>query len=269
MKKVILFLTVLLVVSFSADAGFLHHWEMNEASGLSVSDSGTGNSNGAFMQNELPAVAGEGPTWINDTVRGTALVFDGNDWILTDSQGVLGGNARTVAMWFKLTEDKYRHTLIEWGNGNASQEYFRLLIEDNRLRMEVSGGNALALAKEGLVDNQWYHVAMVVDDFNSDGSTTTSEIKFYLDGNELSQSAGRNQVVNTTFIDDEYIRLGGGNSFSGVPQPREALIGNMDDVRVYDHALSSVEVLAIAVPEPSTIILLSLGGVAMRRKFKA
>ena len=244
MKLVGYLTTTLLCLAVSLQAELVNHWQMNEGSGFSTVDVGTGGNTGVFMQGANPASSsGQGPTWVSgDSIRGTALNFDGDDWILTDSQGVLNSTPRTVSAWVKMTAESNRHTLVEWGNNAASSQYFRFLIENGRLRFEVAGGNALALTAGELVIDQWYHVVLAIDDFNNDGAVRTPEVKFYLDGAEVPQTGGANQLVNTAFVDNDYVRLGGGDSFQASDLPREPLTGLMDDVRIYDNALSDLEI---------------------------
>jgi len=246
MKKALVLVIAAGVLSYSAQAALVNHWAMNEGSGYSVTDSGTGASTGVFQQGGNAAVnPGEGPQWVTDPLRGTALKFDGNDYVLTDSQGVLGAAPRTVTAWFYLSSDQNRHTLVEWGVNTVSAQYFRLLVENKRLRFEVSGGNALALNAGDLSENRWYHVALVVGDFNNDGQVRTPEVKFYLDGQLTPQTASLNQVINTVFGGDDWVRLGGGQTWQTEAAPRNPLNGMLDDVRIYDTALTAEEIVSL------------------------
>lgn len=267
MKNVWLSIAAAAILCGTTQATLVNHWEMNEGSGLTVADSGTGGNSGAFQNGANAAAAGEGPSWVNDSTRGTALGFNGTtDYILTDSDGVLGDSPRTVACWFYLSADQHRHTLVEWGDGNTAAAYFRMLIEDNRLRMEVNGGNSLALNTNDLALGQWYHVALVLDDFNSDGKVATFDAKFYLNGEFTPRTAFKGLALNTAQNGDDWVRLGGGADYSSSGTPREALTGMLDDVRIYDTALSDAEIAALVVPEPASMLLLAAGALAMRRR---
>ncbi len=266
MKRVLLFVMMVAAVTVSSQAGLLNEWTMDEGSGFTTADSGTGGNTGVFQEGTSAAVnPGEGPTWTTDVERGTVLAFDGTDYILTDSDGVLGDNPRTVACWFNLAADQYRHTLVEWGDGASAGQYFRLVIEDNRLRMEVNGGNSLALDVDELSNNQWYHVALVLDDFSGDGKVATFDAKWYLNGAEVPRAAFAGRALETAQNGDDWVRLGGGADFDGSGTPREALNGMMDDVQIYDYALNDAEVAAL-VPEPATLLLLGLGGFMMGKR---
>jgi hypothetical protein len=247
MKNVILLWITISMATISAHAVLLNHWIINEGSGFTIADAGTGGNPGTLMEGTAPAAsASEGPAWINDPIRGIVLSFDGtSDWILTNSQGVWGATPRTVALWFNLARDNSganRHTLLEYGNPATAGQYFRLLTENRRLRLEVASGNALALKAGDLSLNRWYHAALVINDFNGDGQTRTTEVRFYLDGQYVPLAQSLNQIVNTTFISDKYVRLGGGAQWEGGSIPREPLAGMMDDVRIYNTALTDREI---------------------------
>jgi len=75
-------------------------------------------------------------------------------------------------------------------------------------------------------------------------------------------------------VDDEgtYSGSGGtlaysnGNSYIASINPNEFFFdGLIDDVRIYNHALSPAEIQEL-IPEPATLLLLTLGGILIRRK---
>ena len=219
-----------------------NEWLFYDSSGITISDTGSGGNDGTFM--EAGSGSGHGPEWVNDLQRGNVLEFDGNDWILTDSKGILSSNPRTVLAWIYLTQDNYRHTIVQWGNAAAAGQYFRMVIENRRLRLEVASGNSLALNSGDLELNTWYHIALAVDDFNNDGNVKTSEVKFYLNGQSQPLATFADRIINTQFTDSNcYVRLGGAAAYSGSATPREAMTGRLDDLRIYDRALTASEIV--------------------------
>jgi hypothetical protein len=86
---------------------------------------------------------------------------------------------------------------------------------------------------------------------------------FYLNGNQIAQQVFSNQpLTNMPF------RIGSSSTgVDGVNHDRPSWDGLIDDVAIYNRALSSTEVTELynfqAVPEPSTYALFALGGAAL------
>lgn len=119
-------------------------------------------------------------------------------------------------------------------------------------------GGTLLFTKNGVVDafssggssvptDQWVHVAATV--------SSASGITFYLNG---VVDGTNGNTTNNNLGDDVF---GIGRSYgSGEGQ---YLAGSLDEVRVYDRVLSSIEVAALTVPEPSTGILALMAGLSL------
>lgn len=113
-----------------------------------------------------------------------------------------------------------------------------------------------------VADGQWHSVAATLKT-----DETSRVISVYLDGVFASSEIIRPDPITADapfYIGTEYDP---NNSF---PEPRP-FIGSIDDVRVYNRALSSDEIQALhLVPEPSSLSLLLAGGaVALFRRRKS
>ncbi len=105
------------------------------------------------------------------------------------------------------------------------------------------------------VENEWVHVAVTYDGINASmyingilfrQGPWTSDLK----SNDAKITLGTNHLkADGTFV--------GSNHFYQ---------GDIDEVRIYDQALSAQEIRAI--PEPATLSLLAVGGLALLRKRK-
>lgn len=146
---------------------------------------------------------------------------------------VLGAYSDAPIMSIELDADKHVHGWVE-GDG-ADTQY------------EITGTGVVAA-------NTWTHVAITFDRAN-DVVTT------YING----------QVDSTTaipLVGDGALTFTNGLIGGGIMKTKyETFMGSLDDVRIYDEVLTQSQIAAI-VPEPATLMLLSLGGFACLRRWK-
>src|SRR5262249_26101820 len=104
---------------------------------------------------------------------------------------------------------------------------------DDALRVET---------EEGLEPGRWHHVLATYD-----GSRVTAGVRVYLDGRPAKLKVNLDDL-NQSFQTKEPLRIGSG----GGPEGR--FHGLLDEVRVYDRALSADEAAILAVAEPVTAL---------------
>jgi hypothetical protein len=186
-----------------------------------------------------------GATWQTGTAptrtttgSGQAATFDGvNDYIITSSDGMSGNMPEiTLSAWIYPTDfdhANYPHIL----NNNANILAFHLLgpaYGANKGKvgfyMEGGGGRACEIyaSNSYLTLNNWQHVVVNCD---LDGSS------FYINGNlDKSVNSG---IYASGVPSFSKVIIGGTHSFS---LSSNKFRGQIDDVRIYNRALSEDEV---------------------------
>lgn len=161
---------------------------------------------------------------------GGGLALDGTSGFLSGSPANLpiGNSSYSQVAWFKPTALGGRG-IVGWGNFGATRQVnaLRLFDSGNGFRHYWWGADldATSLATDFL-DGNWHHVATTYD-----GTTR----KIYLDGVEVATDVpGVNSATAANF------RIGCTNG-------SEFFAGTLDDVGIYDHALTAAEVLAMAI----------------------
>ena len=114
--------------------------------------------------------------------------------------------------------------LFHWG-GHADELGFIVFTD--------SGGTAYAYVTGTVSLNTWTHIVGVYDGVN---------VKFYIDGAEVASQAKTGNILNNTTSMD----IGAGKTGSGTNEPFE---GNIDEVKVWDRALSTTEISEIYTNE--------------------
>jgi hypothetical protein len=264
-KKIVVLVSLLLLLGLASSvpaditSNLTGHWKFDEGAGTLVTDYGSGGNNGV-LKNWNGAMTGywePGPL-------GLAYNFNATDSSDTPTAAVSGlTNYTTVAYFKKHNPQPYDPTfaykeefmggamnLSAWtswnpyvngGNGGVYQSI-------------IAGGGysdqtGTVLSPSDLVG--WHHYALVKDN-------VTATLTLYIDGIQRAQGTSMNSPYSAPSKFDIGSSIWGGVSLDGA----------LDDFRIYDRALSANDVgeLAAMIPEPTTIALLALGGLALRRR---
>lgn len=238
----------------TGQAALIANWTLEEGSGNTTTELVSSTDSADFSAN---------PTWsptAGAPGNSNSLDFNntgGLDTNLTATDiGFAGSGAKTIVTWFNTTttaEDSFFGYSPTSGGGAGKD--LRFLVKNGGLRMEVSfGGFEIG---SGLNDGNWHMVAFIIN--ANDG---IDDVDVYIDGAYTTRSSG-GTLINTAGTGKNVLIGTDGN----VDRHFDGLI---DQVQIYDTALSVGELNAIAVPEPSSAALLGLGGVALilRRRRK-
>jgi hypothetical protein len=175
-------------------------------------------------------------------------------------------SAWTFAMWVKPTTvtDNYFFT----GGYNAGTDVATRNIEFRRTGQELlvyvgtslKGDTRTVPTGYQLATNEWVHAAFTLDETITD--PLMSNWAFYVNGVKLQEGLTANKIGSSTLGTEFYV---GARKYSN---GTAGMTGYLDDVRIYDRALSGTEISNVytGIPEPATIAFLGLGLISFLRK---
>ena len=200
-----------------APAGAVGHWTLDETSGTIAVDSA--GSNDGIMEDGLSADIHSTPGPINNALK---IFGDGQNINVGDVHNFNGQQSFSFASWVLFYGDPNfgGQTLV------AKEDSYYLVKDDDEIAFGYrtatgSGEQIVTWAADDLI---WYHVVGVHD-------AAADTMSVYVDGVQLGSATGY-----TGDIDSVPGELLFGSSIYG------ALDGELDDVRIYDRALSASEV---------------------------
>jgi len=184
-----------------------------------------------------------GPQFVDGAV-GQAIELDGvNDYVVIE--GYKGVNADytdpanpvqrpfTIVNWVNTTSTSGDTEMVTWGvQGSGTRLTWRVHL--GTLRTEHAAGNLRG--NTYVNDGQWHHVALVVTE---GANLRPDKTKMYVDGREDSTFSGGD--VTYKLIAEYDVRIG----MSG-PQNGRYFPGSLDEVRIYDRALSLAEIAGLS-----------------------
>jgi len=207
--------------------GLMAHWTMDDTDAAALRDIYGGYDATLTNSQILRTAPGR---------LGNALLLDGVDdyAVATGFKGVGGTQARTCAAWIKTSAAGADQTIISWGNAAAGQKWMFRIQGTGELFAGVWGGYIKTAA--ALNDGRWHHVAAVVP---QTAAPSVNQIKLYVDGQlQTNTTASSTQPINTVLAGDVQI----GSFAYGEVQSAALFQGLLDDLRIYDRALTDAEI---------------------------
>ncbi len=259
MKKTVL--TVLIFLSFAplcrADitSNLLLWHKLDDGSGTAATDS-SGNGNTGTLLNT--------PSWVAGKIGPYALGLIGSSQqadFVNSNIGYTTNTSLTIAGWAYRASSGDHGAFVKFGN---VADGFGIGITNGGGSGFETSGNTLSVLYEAIrwVDTSqnfgtgWHHFALVVD---ASGKPT-----IYYDGTNIYTDSGTNGA-NVGSAGSASVNIGGYTS--GIPSNR-FYTGNLDDVRIYNRALSSADITELYnYTAPSSVVLRSFK-VTLGRLFK-
>ncbi|TKJ39209.1 MAG: hypothetical protein CEE38_00185 [Planctomycetes bacterium B3_Pla] len=214
------------------------HWTLDETSGTTAADS-SGNGNDGTLNGD--------PVWATGIVAG-ALEFDGvDDYVDCGNPAILdpGTGDFTISAWIKGSVDPGTDTLIfSKGGDSGGGIRYELMLRDNNngdIKVLVDDDNDKydpSSETVGLLDGAWHHIVGM--------RRNGTELRVYIDGVEdMGVTTHSESTIPETY---DLSGASQANAHIGANWHNEDLVvqkfflGLIDDVRVYDRALSEGEI---------------------------
>ena len=196
------------------------------------------NRGGAFAAATGGAVSVEAP-WTTEATLGYALELDGTDGFVSASSSVPFGHATgfSISGWIYIKSRANYEVL--WGKNHSTGSAITCRLRTTpsiEFLMHKNGGWLTASSTATAADDAWHHVACVYD-----GTGTSNNVLIYVNGTvggtKGSADPGGAHGTNATEFHIGHNDVYGdtSNTFDGI----------VDDVRVYQGALSSSNITSI------------------------
>ena len=212
--------------------------------------------------NTFDIIGGQHGTLVDGATFGTGRVaqafdLDGtNDQVVVPNDPAAAFNftgAFTIDAWIFIDgySTEFGPIVSKWNDIGAANRTYFLAVEStavgmNRLRFDVSrnglfaGTNsALRYSTPVIPTSQWVHVAAV---FDPSLATVSDRMKVYVNGVNASDGGSVPAEVTSVFVNTAPLRIGAGDLGSNA---RDFFNGRIDEVELFDRALTGAEINAI------------------------
>ncbi|MEM8944055.1 MAG: LamG domain-containing protein [Planctomycetota bacterium] len=195
--------------------GKIGHWKLDETSGTMATDS---------SEFGIDLTASTAPSWTSDAIRDGGAAFVGSDQLSAPSGAYESiDKAFSIACWFNpdqaVADLTSNNNMVQFA---SASDGFNLILAsgaDTLLLRKQSGGvqGSVAVDVSDMRGGRWHQAVAVYDG---------QEMRLYLDGE-----------LRATQADTD-----GLSSYSGPFRLGNSLIGKMDDVLLYDRAMTDREI---------------------------
>lgn len=213
--------------------GLVAHYEMNDKEigrvAGQVHDSSGNDNHGTFVGFDDLVANGFSTDVPANIGHGTSLEFDGvDDYVITESAGFDPTNSWTISSWVKADTFSYqggndRHIISQRDGAGLGRTLLALEQSTNKAFTYIGGTYTRGDAALGT--DTWYHIVVVYD--NASGKAV-----IYTNGSAGTENSVTPDAASGSFV------LGANKAIS----PLGLLDGTLDDIHIYDKALSASEV---------------------------
>jgi len=244
-KRVLIALVAVLTLTATAAAvwanggGLVSYWPFDEGSGSTTANDAVNGNHGTIY----------GATYTTDKApvigNDYALAFDGNDYVQVANSSTLESSAVTVAAWVKSSSPgTYGYILAKGASGCTAASYALYTGGPGGLYFYIFNGSSYVRSPNGgslAWDGQWHHVA---------GTYDGSVVRLYVDGDDIDSGTATTTGIGYSLptTNDFFVGAYRGSCnlhFNGL----------IDEVHVWNRALSADEVAALSVGVGSVVWL--------------
>jgi hypothetical protein len=207
------------------DNGLVGWWKMDEGNGTTTSDS-SGNGNTGTLTN--------GPSWqtVGSCKTGGCLSFDGSDDYVDmgDATSLRVFGPLTISSWVYFNGLQNQMIVIR-GTGAASSASYYLFVLSTAVEFSWANAASSLTGTFAFQTGTWYHIVAV-----RSGSNNNWSRKIYINGSLVNSDSA---VTGDPATSSQNVNIGRHG------QPLNQFNGRVDDVRIYNRALSAAEVTAM------------------------
>ncbi|GEM_PF-1074278 len=222
----IIILFALLFIINNSRADLVRHYPFDGNANNAIGNGYNGTVNGATLTTDRFGNAN------------SAYQFNGNGNYISASADNLPTTIRTVALWFNPVSFVSKPIILGYGGGSCGTSFY---FGGNQNSYHVSSHcnvNSLVQSYSQSPLNSWHHLAVTTD---NQGTV------MYLDGYIIGSN---NIFISNTFVQGKQIAIGVDVSASGYAPYIDSNVGyfngKIDDVRIYDNAISPQEIAQLA-----------------------
>ncbi len=202
------------------------YWMFDETEGSVASDSSANDFDGTL-------IGMDDSDWVLGN-SGNALDFDGlDDHVVVDNIfAEIAGRDLTISAWVKAPAVNTAHQFmvsINISNGDGNRLLLGTQANSDTLSMFESGWRDTGTT---IVDGTWHHIAYVLND-------SSNTITIYVGGSDVLSFASTASIAAS-----DVFSLG--QEYDAPMATGDFYSGQLDDVRIYDRALSEAEIAILA-----------------------
>jgi hypothetical protein len=164
--------------------------------------------------------------------------FDGSSYLELDSALITGQTPMTFAFWAKSNSSNAQDIIGQYCGTDCGSD-IRVQLNPAQCSGDGLGFKSPAHFANApqTHDSEWHHYALVL---GKDGNYSYSNFRFYIDGEEVSNSCGHNWGGWTYSMPNEPLRIGKGASLGN------NFNGKLDDLGAWNRALLPSEIAELA-----------------------